>query len=529
MLKVLIKKQFLEIFRSYFYNEKKNTARSKGATALCILGFVLLVGGMLGGIFTILSLFLCGTMLSAGVGWLYFALLGLLAILLGTFGSVFNTYASLYLSKDNDLLLAMPIPVSVLMASRLLSVYLMGLIYSGVVSIPAVIVYLVITGATVQSAIGGFMLILLISIFVLTLSCGLGLVVARISLKLKNKSMITVLLSLVFLGCYYFVYYKAQDIIQNLLVNLAVYGSSIKKYAYPVYLFGSVGEGNLLATVILSVVVVGLFALVWKLISRSFFVVATSTGNSAETKRKKTSWKQKSVSNALLGKEFCRFTSSSNYMLNCGFGLFMTPILAVAVLWKGKEVFSMLGEMFAMSEGSVPFLVTVVLCGIVSMNIITAPSVSLEGKNLWLVQSLPVTAWQVLRAKLRLHLLLTEIPMLICMVCIMLVCPLKATELLLLVLQVTSYVFLTALFGLLLGVKKPIFTWTNEIVPVKQSMSVMISLFAGLGYTVVMFMGYMALQGWTIGYTVYMMIFIVVNVVASAVFYLTLRKEQICI
>lgn len=59
--------------------------------------------------------------------WLYFALMGLLAILLGSFGSVFNTYSGLYLAKDNDLLLSMPIPVNAIMGARLLSVYLLGL------------------------------------------------------------------------------------------------------------------------------------------------------------------------------------------------------------------------------------------------------------------------------------------------------------------------------------------------------------------------------------------------------------------
>lgn len=47
-----------------------------------------------------------------------------------------------------------------------------------------------------------------------------------------------------------------------------------------------------------------------------------------------------------------------------------------------------------------------------AMNDITAPSISLEGKNIWLVQAFPVTGWQALRAKLHLHLLLTLPPML---------------------------------------------------------------------------------------------------------------------
>ena len=46
------------------------------------------------------------------------------------------------------------------------------------------------------------------------------------------------------------------------------------------------------------------------------------------------------------------------------------------------------------------------ICVMGAMNDMAAPSVSLEGKNIWVVQSLPVPAWYVLRAKLTMHLLL---------------------------------------------------------------------------------------------------------------------------
>ena len=106
MLSILLKKQMAEIFRSYFYDAKKNKARSKAATAAYIVLFMTIMIGLLGGIFTFLSLSICGALSAAGMDWLYFAIMGLLAILLGVFGSVFNTYSSLYLSKDNDLLLS---------------------------------------------------------------------------------------------------------------------------------------------------------------------------------------------------------------------------------------------------------------------------------------------------------------------------------------------------------------------------------------------------------------------------------------
>ncbi|MFR5889964.1 MAG: hypothetical protein ACLUFM_03175 [Lachnospiraceae bacterium] len=160
MLKLLIHKQLSEIFRAYLYDAKKNKTRSKGATAAYIVLFVLIMAGMLGGMFTYLSLSICEPLSAAGMDWLYFALMGLIAILLGSFGSVFNTYSGLYLAKDNDLLLSMPIPVGVIMTARLLVVYIMGLLYSGVVIIPAAAVYLIKVSATVGSVIGSFMSVL---------------------------------------------------------------------------------------------------------------------------------------------------------------------------------------------------------------------------------------------------------------------------------------------------------------------------------------------------------------------------------
>lgn len=50
----------------------------------------------------------------------------------------------------------------------------------------------------------------------------------------------------------------------------------------------------------------------------------------------------------------------------------------------------MLDAMFAETAGSVPLLLCVVLCGFASMNFMTAPSISLEGISLWLLQSLPI-------------------------------------------------------------------------------------------------------------------------------------------
>ena len=527
MLKLLMKKQLLEIFQVYFYDAKKNKARSKVSTAMFFALFILLVFGLLGGIFAFLSVKLCAPLIAAGMDWLYFALMGLIAVLLGAFGSVFNTYAGLYLPKDNDLLLSMPIPVSTLVAARLSGVYLMGLLYSAVVILPAIIVYWITAGITLSAVFGGLLITLLISVFVLTISCVLGWIVAKISRKLKHKSLITVLISLMVIGVYYFVYFKAQSVIQDLLENAAVYGAQIKGAAYPVYLFGSVGVGDAVASVIVSAAVAVLFGLMWVLLSRSFLQIATSMGKSVRRKYREMHSRQRGIDAALLHREFSRFAASPAYMLNCGLGTFLMPLCAIAVLWKGGELFAMLDAMFAQTAGSVPLLLCVVLCGLASMNFMTAPSVSLEGKSLWLLQSLPVEPWRIFRAKIRMQLLLTGLPLLLCIVCTAVVYPMQWIQLLMLLLFAGSYVLFMALAGMFLGVRMPTLTWTNEIMPIKQGAPVIITLFGSFGYMILLFIGFMLLPGWTLGFCGYMSCFVGVNLFLSVLICLWLRKKGV--
>lgn len=418
MLKLLLKKQLMEVFRSYFYDAKKNKARSKGTTIAYIVMFVLLMVGVLGGMFAVLANVMCGQLAEMGLDWLYFVIMGMMAVFLGAFGSVFNTYSGLYLAKDNDLLLSMPIPVRIIMASRLLNVYLLGLIYSGIVILPVIIVYWCTVPLTAGIILGGVVLLIVISLFALALSCVLGWVVAKISLKLKNKSFITVLVSLVFFGLYYFVCFRSQALIGSLLLNAASVGDKIKGSVYPLYLFGRVGCGDGAAMLIVSAVVIALLALVWYLIARSFLNIATASGNTAKAVYREKAAMQTSPAAALLRKELGRFTASPLYMLNCGLGTVFLLILAVASLIKGREVFLMMNALFAGSEDFVPVLAALCLCLLAGSNDITAPSVSLEGKSLWIAQSLPIDPWQALRAKLGLHLLITELPLMLCAACV---------------------------------------------------------------------------------------------------------------
>ncbi len=476
MLKILLKKQLIEVFRGYFYDAKKNRMRSKPAIALWIIFFAVVMVGMLGGIFTMLSLSLCEGLNAVGMAWMYFLLMGSVAILLGAFGSVFNTYSTLYLAKDNELLLALPIPPKTIMGARLIIVYLLGSMYAATAAIPAVIVYWIIAGVTFARVICGILWFVGITVIVLLLSCLLGFVVAKISLRLKNKSFITTLLALLFIAAYYFFYFKASVFIQDFIQNADVYGEKIKGAAHAFYLFGRAGEGDFIAAGLLTAIIAVVFWLIWTLMQRSFLKIATASGRTQKVRYTEKRTKAKSAFRALVGKELSRFTSSSNYMLNCGLSVLLIPAMGVFLLIKGGEILQTIDLVLAI-PGLTAVLLCAFLCMLSVMNDMAAPSVSIEGKNIWIPQSLPVLSKTVLRAKACVQMILTGIPMLFTLVCTVLVLDASPLEKVFLCTTVLIYTVFAALFDLTLGVKMPLLDWTSEIVPIKQGGAVMIAIF----------------------------------------------------
>ena len=497
MIRVLLKKQMAEIFRSYFYDTRKNKARSRGAQIGMFALFAVVMVGMLGGMFTVTSLSMCGGLVSAGADWLYFAVMGLIALFLGIFGGVFSTYASLYLAKDNDLLLSMPIPVRDILISRMLGVYLLGAMYAGVVIVPAVIVYWVVAAPGFGPALCGVAFALLLTVSVLALSCALGWVVAKISVKLKNKSIITVLISLAFFGGYYFVYFKATEMIRTLVENAAFYSEKIKGAAYGLYLFGQAAAGDVRALLLFAAVSLALFGLTWLVLSKSFLKIATATGGVTKTAYKEKAVRAQKPDAALLKKELRRFVASPNYMLNCGLGALFLPAAGIALLVRGRDVSMLLTNALGGRTDALPVLLCGAACLLASMIDTAAPSVSLEGKSLWLLQSLPVAPESVLRAKLGVQLLLALPAMAVCAVCGGIGLRLPAAQFALATVVMLAYALLTALFDLFLGVRMANLSWTNEITPIKQGGSVTVSLFSAWGAPLVLFAPYLLLGGLT--------------------------------
>ena len=92
MLKLLVKKQFLEMFRSFFYNQKTQRARSAAASVAFVIGYALLMVVVIGGSLGMLFSQICLPLAAAGMTWMYFLMAAMLSLLLGVFGSVFITF-----------------------------------------------------------------------------------------------------------------------------------------------------------------------------------------------------------------------------------------------------------------------------------------------------------------------------------------------------------------------------------------------------------------------------------------------------
>ena len=156
------------------------------------------------------------------------------------------------------------------------------------------------------------------------------------------------------------------------------------------------------------------------------------------------------------------------WLLNCALSSLLLPVLGAAALWKAAALRTFTA---AYPPESLPMLVCGMVCAIAAMNFITAPSVSLEGGTLWLLQSLPVAPQQVLRVKVELQLLLTLPGAWFCAGCAMAALRIPAGQ--------AAFVWLTAQMGLTLGLCLPNLHWVSEAAVVKRSAASMLAMFGG--------------------------------------------------
>ena len=122
------------------------------------------------------------------------------------------------------------------------------------------------------------------------------------------------------------------------------------------------------------------------------------------------SFKHKGIVGALVARERHRYFSIPVYVINTASGYMMATVFVVfAVAIKGDVAsqIDQFGKLFQVPSASVEVLYTYVLTILLSLSCTTFPSISMEGKNMELVKSMPITAFEFIKAKILFHLSLS--------------------------------------------------------------------------------------------------------------------------
>lgn len=478
MFKALLKTRLQALFSSMF----RGTKNKRGA-GMKIMFSLLMVYALASIVFLFYMQFsqLALPLKSAGLTWLYFAYAGLAAFALSFIGSVFTTQSQLYDARDNEMLLSLPIKPWMILGSRMLTLLLLNLLFTVLVLAPAGVAFCILAGGMTVAQVACFALAgLAIPVLTMALSSILGWVLALISGRMRNKSLVQTALSVVFLIVYFMVIGRMNEYMTLLIQNSEQIGSSIQAFVFPAYHFGLAAMGSFRSLVYFLLCAYVPFALVYAMLSRTFIRVATSKRGFAKIKYQRRALKVSSPQKALLVKELRHFVSNSMYMMNAGLGVIFTLIIPVLFLIKRDMVMSLLAQIPG-AQANIGLIAALILCAMATMDTISAPSISLEGKNLWIAQSLPVRARDILMAKAYMHMVITVPPTLIASAVLALALPLTEPMRLLLIVVPALMNVLFALLGVVINLLFPKFDWVSEAVAVKQSGSVAISMFGGWG------------------------------------------------
>ena len=234
--------------------------------------------------------------------------------------------------------------------------------------------------------------------------------------------------------------------------------------------------------------------------------------------------KLSSPKSALLIHELRRLWASPAYLLNGALGSFFTLAAAVYLLLKGGSLTA--SEQWPMLKSLLQPLIVAGLCYMASLVFLTAPSISLEGKYLWIPKSLPVSAWTVLETKLRLHMLIALPPLVLVSVAAALTLGYEGQLRALVLILPPLFGVFSGLLGLFENLRHPNFNWINETQAVKSGASVLITMFAGMGLVLLPVLACLIFSDWlTPELAGWIMLGLLV--VLSVLLYLWIRKKGV--
>lgn len=261
-----------------------------------------------------------------------------------------------------------------------------------------------------------------------------------------------------------------------------------------------------------------------------FRIISKSSEKSVSTKtNKEIKIKQRSQLSALVKKETKRYFSSTVYMFNTlvGVVLLLIATIAMSVNFGGTIEMITEGEDLGIDLNEVLNLMPKIFFGLIiattCLTSITSSSISLEGKNFYILKSLPVKFDKILLGKILSSNLITMPAIFISDIVFFVAFKPEVFDAIAIILISIIMPTLIGIIGLLVNLKYPKMNATSDTEVVKQSTSSMVAVLGGMIIATILIVLLITMST-TISSNMAIIIELLVLAMATAILYKVLQK-----
>lgn len=397
------------------------------------------------------------------------------------FMSIYKASGYLFSFKDYDLLMSLPVRTSEVFISKLLLLYTSNLIVTIIIGIPPLIVYGIKSSSIFMYYVFALVAMIFIPFIPIIIGSVLSFILGKISTRFKFTNLVMIIGSFALILILMLGSFSINNISTEFIQSSAELMSSISKVYFPIIFFVNALE-KLEALSLLLYILSGLIPfIIFLLIFVNSFKNINSKMNESfkEANYKMSSLKVSSSLKALYKKEINFYFSSYIYVVNTGIGVIMMTIFTLSMAILGGEKLAQVLEMPMISQFMIPAAIAIMsVC--ICLSCTTASSISLEGKNLWIVKSLPIKIVEIIISKILVNLTVV-LPLLFVNSLILAISfRLTLISYIFFLAIPTLYAFLISMAGIIVNLLLPKLEWKSHMVVVKQSASVVVTMLIGI-------------------------------------------------
>ena len=393
--------------------------------------------------------------------------------------------------KDDDLLLSLPLKRGTIIFIRIFKFYVFELLFNSLFFLPIIIAYIPFGNTLVSYYVTSIIMILMLPIIPIVLSCLVGMIMTSISSRFKHKNLVQIVISMAVILIIFYLSFNIKGAEEYLVNNITSLSDNITKYYYPAGIFGKlVSDFNVIDLLTFILINLGIFGISIAILSKTYFKINTrlkSISLNKKSSTKKESYNKSSITTSLVKKEINTFINTPVFIINSGFGLVLFLAFVVILVFKLDDLGLLLEKSnleislskdIIMNNLSIVILVLLIFTSF--MTSITNSVISLEGRNINILKSLPVKVKTILMSKIYTCLLITTPILLLGDIVLFIKCKTNIVEALLLVILSILMPLVSHFIGILINLKYPKLDAESSAEVVKQSTSSFIAVMLGM-------------------------------------------------